>query len=114
MEEAVDACHARDALRLADELVRLAGVVDLAAEHDHAGLDVDVDLALRDALIGEQLRLHLVGERSVARHRIAATGMGDLLADAGHLPAGAPRAACHALAEVARRGAGLVQVARPA
>ena len=65
MQEVLHLSHALDLPRRLAERLDEALVGDLAAKIDDAVLRVDVDVALRDIGVAEELRLHLVGERRV-------------------------------------------------
>jgi hypothetical protein len=67
VEQVLDVLHALDAARLLLEVADQLGTFDLAAEDDDAVLGVDVDLALRDVGVAEDLGLDLASERRVVR-----------------------------------------------
>src|SRR5688500_6059622 len=79
MEQVPNAPDTVDCLGLAPESLTHCGVRDLAAEHQYAALDVQVDRALRYGRIAKELGLGPVAERDIVARRDATAAFGDRL-----------------------------------
>src|SRR5437588_9606465 len=69
VQEVLHPANSRDATHVALEDLDLLGLLDLAAEHDHAASHVEVDVALGDLRIPEDLALHPLLEGNLIDRR---------------------------------------------